>query len=97
MREQLFEQFESALRALLGEAGDPGALPEFALEAPRNPDHGDFACNAALVLAKRLGEPPRAIAERLVAALLAGEAGVEAAEVVAGASPTRTAVGEGAA
>jgi len=69
VREQLFEQFESALRALLGEAGDPGALPEFALEAPRSPDHGDFACNAAMLLAKRLRRPPRDIAEQLVALL----------------------------
>ena len=36
---------------------------------PNNPEHGDFACNAAMLLAKRLRQSPRAIAERLVAEL----------------------------
>ena len=34
--------------------GDPGPPPEIALEVPRNPEHGDFACNAAMLLPKRL-------------------------------------------
>ena len=66
MREPLHEQFQVALRALLDEAGDEGPLPEFALETSRNPDHGDFACNAAMLLAKRLRQAPRAIGERLI-------------------------------
>jgi arginyl-tRNA synthetase len=69
MRERLLAQLRQALRGLLDAAGDSGEPPEFALEVPRNPDHGDFACNAALLLAKRLRQPPRAIAERLLAAL----------------------------
>ena len=69
MKEALREILERSLRALLEEQGDAGPLPEFALEVPKNPDHGDFACNAALLLAKRFGESPRAIAQRLVAAL----------------------------
>ena len=44
-------------------------LADFPLERPRNRDHGDWASNAALKLAKRFGMPPRdlaaAIAERL--------------------------------
>jgi arginyl-tRNA synthetase len=81
VKEALRSLLEQNLRALLTEKGDGGPLPDFSLEVPKNPDHGDLACNAALVLAKRLGEPPRAIAERLVAALL-GETGlVESAEV----------------
>jgi len=39
------------------------------LEVPRQTDHGDYATNLALVLAKKVGRPPRAIAEALVAAL----------------------------
>jgi arginyl-tRNA synthetase len=42
---------------------------EVALERPRDPTHGDVATNLALTLAKQLGEKPRAIAERLIAAL----------------------------
>ena len=51
---------------LLEAAGDGDPAPAFALETPRNPEHGDFACNAALLLAKRLHQPPRAIAEQIV-------------------------------
>ena len=81
MKEALREILERSLRALLAEQGDAGALPDFSLEVPKNPDHGDFACNAALVLAKRLGEPPRAIAERLVAALAGATDLIESADV----------------
>ena len=38
---------------------DPAAI---IIEAPRDPDHGDFACNVALALAKRLGQKPRDLA-----------------------------------
>jgi arginyl-tRNA synthetase len=69
MREALSQHVEAVLRALLDESGDDGPLPEFALEAPRNPDHGDFACNAALLLAKRLRRSPREIAEELAGRL----------------------------
>ena len=69
MKEALRDVLERNLRDLLDAAGDAGPLPEFTLEVPKNPDHGDFACNVALLLAKRLGEPPRAIAERLAAKL----------------------------
>ena len=81
MRERLQEELRRALRELLDAAGDEGPLPEFALELPKNADHGDFACNAAMLLAKRLRQPPRAIAERLLEVL--GDAGglVERAEV----------------
>jgi arginyl-tRNA synthetase len=81
MRERLLEHLCSALRGLLDACDDAGELPEFALEASRNPDHGDFACNAALLLAKRLRQPPRAIAERLVSALGDAQGLIERAEV----------------
>ncbi len=73
MKERLLERLRLAIRQLLDAAGDSGPLPEFALDVPKRADHGDFACNAAMLVAKRLREPPRAIAERLAAEL--GEAG----------------------
>jgi arginyl-tRNA synthetase len=81
MKERLLEALRGALRRLLDAAGDTGPLPDFALEVPRNPEHGDFACNAALVAAKRLRRPPRQVADELLAAL--GDAGglVASAEV----------------
>jgi len=42
---------------------------DVALERPRDPTHGDVATNLALALAKKLGEKPRAVAERLIAGL----------------------------
>ena len=73
MKEQLRGQVEEALRALLEAAGDGDALPEFAIEVPRQKEHGDFSCNAAMLLAKRLRRKPREIAEELVDRL--GDAG----------------------
>ena len=48
MKEQLRGQVELALRALLDAAGDDAALPDFVVETPRDKNHGDFSCNAAL-------------------------------------------------
>jgi arginyl-tRNA synthetase len=81
MKERLHEALVAALRRLLEEAGDVGDPPEFALEVPRNPEHGDFACNAAMLLAKRLSQPPRQIAERLIAELGDAEGLVDSAQV----------------
>lgn len=58
----------------------PEPLPVFALEAPRDPAHGDIACNVALVLSKRLSQPPRKVAEALVPELMQ-EADIAAAEI----------------
>ena len=41
--------------------------PELQLEAPNNPEHGDFATNVAMMMAKSEGRPPRKIAEDIVA------------------------------
>ena len=83
MREQLAARIDEAVRDLLAEAGDEGEPPAFAVESPRQESHGDFACNAALLLAKRLKRPPREIAERLIA-LLGGAGGLVARAEVAG-------------
>jgi arginyl-tRNA synthetase len=45
---------------------DPEAIPEPQLERPRLPEHGDWATNVALVLAKAAKAPPRAVAEAMV-------------------------------
>lgn len=43
--------------------------PDLELERPKNADHGDFATNMALQLARRIGRKPREVAEAIVAAL----------------------------
>lgn len=61
--EQLKAKFEQALIAAFGEtmAGtDPMLVPA------SNPKFGDYQSNAALSLAKPLGQPPRAIAQMLI-------------------------------
>lgn len=83
MRDRLRRALEAAIGSVLREGGDAGPPPAFALEPSRQADHGDFACNAALLLGKRMRRPPRAIAERLVAAL-AGAGGLVSRAEVAG-------------
>ncbi|GAA4864446.1 arginine--tRNA ligase [Kitasatospora terrestris] len=53
------------------EAGDlTVAVPEHVtVERPKNRDHGDYATNVALQLAKPAGVPPRAVAELLASRL----------------------------
>ena len=41
-------------------------VPDFTLEAPKDPNHGDFATNIALVAAKAARKPPRDVAAALV-------------------------------
>ena len=62
------ERLAEALARAARKIGAP-ALPEFRLETPRDPAHGDAATNLALLLAKTLEQKPRQVAERLVAAL----------------------------
>lgn len=50
------------------------------VEAPKEESHGDLATNAAMVLAKKVGMAPRALAEMLVDGLQAHDA-VEAVEI----------------
>lgn len=54
---------------------------EFTLERPRDPTHGDLATNLAMQLAKRERTNPRAMAERVLAALALPSADVAAAEI----------------
>jgi arginyl-tRNA synthetase len=71
------------LRALRAAATAIGAPEDFEprVERPNDPGHGDLATNAALVLAGRLGRPPREIAAALAERLDAAEAGVASVEV----------------
>ncbi len=59
---------------------DAALLPSITLEAPRDATHGDFATNAAMVLAKPLNQNPKAVAEALLPSISA-HAAVAKAEV----------------
>lgn len=72
------------LGALLSDAVQEAAphlpRPGILLEKPRQAEHGDYACNVALQLAKALKRSPRDVAAQLVAALPASPC-LERAEV----------------
>ncbi|QNA87851.1 arginine--tRNA ligase [Massilia sp. Dwa41.01b] len=80
-KQEIVALFQAALAPIV--AGSD-LTPNIVLERPRDPAHGDIACNVAMQLAKPLKTNPRELATRLVAALLAepGAAGlVESADV----------------
>jgi arginyl-tRNA synthetase len=78
----LAELLKTTAAAVLAEHGlDVAALPAVVtVERPRNPEHGDYATNVALQLAKKVGVNPRDLAGWLAAAL-ADTAGIAAADV----------------
>jgi arginyl-tRNA synthetase len=49
------------------------ATPDFVVERPKTREHGDFASNAAMLLAKAARSNPRALAQALVQALPASD------------------------
>jgi arginyl-tRNA synthetase len=67
-KQQIVALFQAALAPIIEGSG---LTPNVALERPRDPSHGDVACNIAMQLAKPLKMNPRELATRLVAALLA--------------------------
>lgn len=76
IRGALLDSIDSGVLAL-----DPEAVPETVkVERPRNRDHGDWATNVAMQLAKRAGLAPRAFAEILAEALRLVE-GIDSIEI----------------
>jgi arginyl-tRNA synthetase len=59
------------LRTALAKVAPDAADAQVLIERPRDPAHGDFACNLALQLAKRVKRNPRQLAGQLVAAAAA--------------------------
>ena len=75
----LFSFFQHFIVETLNSLVSEGDLPaeivpsliRVTVEPPREEQHGDLATNAAMVLAKAAGMPPRALAEKLLPRLLA--------------------------
>ena len=65
LRSQLSALVEQAVRNVASAAPAPAIV----LERPKQAEHGDYACNVALQLAKALKRAPREIAAQLVAVL----------------------------
>jgi len=70
MKQQVKDLFTGALERLVSNDLLPGdGLPDIQVERARDPRHGDFSSNAALVLAKRARLKPRDLAAHLIDAL----------------------------
>ncbi|MGI6875862.1 arginine--tRNA ligase [Amycolatopsis sp. 3B14] len=71
----------SAAQVLTARGADPAVLPAtVTVERPRNPEHGDYATNIALQVAKKAGLAPRDFAQELADALAATD-GIDSAEI----------------
>ena len=63
-----FNRFEAEFETITAQMNTDGELPaaldtgRVVFELPRDPSHGDLACNAAMVLAKPAGMKPRDLA-----------------------------------
>ncbi len=62
------EPLRDALARAAQQIGAP-VVPEFTIETPRDPSHGDLSTNLALVLARVLGKKPRPVAADVVRVL----------------------------
>ena len=63
MKDQVVNLIEQSIRAIQAEGMLPeGELPTPQVDHTRDPKHGDLATNAAMVLAKKAGMPPRDLA-----------------------------------
>ena len=82
---QIASLFSQALTPLL--AGTDVPVPVITLERPRDPTHGDIACNIAMQLAKPLKKNPRELAQAIVDAVLANPARVGLIDAIELAGP----------
>lgn len=56
-------------------------MPDFVVEVPNNPDHGHFATNLAMILAREQGNGPRKIAEIIIQHLADHDHLIDKAEI----------------
>ncbi|XWN30594.1 MAG: arginine--tRNA ligase [Devosia sp.] len=76
----LVDTLKARVRTIVADEGLTEGLDKIAVETPRDPTHGDFATNAAMVLAKPAKRNPRALGE-VIAKALEADPLVEAASV----------------
>ncbi len=86
----IYEQTKASIRKAIDEALeqtkkegilDFDVIPEYVIEEPREKEHGDFASNVAMLLARQAKKAPRAIAEAIASKLSAENTYIESAEV----------------
>ena len=82
MKSQLRALIEQGIANLRSQGALPTDLPtpDFVVERPKDRSHGDFATNAAMLLAKPAKSNPRALAQALIDALPAND-GIASVEI----------------
>ena len=83
-RETVRDLLGQALGELAREGFIPAAPANVPIERAKRPEHGDFASNVALMIAKAAGKTPRAVAEAIVARLPTGGGSPLAEATIAG-------------
>ena len=81
IRNQLLELLKNAIAPLLAEDQKAVVLSSLDLEIPKMAQHGDYASNIALALARVLKRKPREIAEQIVANLEGPQAILDHTEI----------------
>ncbi|SFL87911.1 arginine--tRNA ligase [Salibacterium qingdaonense] len=81
--EQIKEQLKQETAAAAVKAGlvSKEELPEVVMETPKDKEHGDFATNLAMQLAKTAKKAPKLIAEDITGAMDTSKASVEKMEI----------------
>jgi arginyl-tRNA synthetase len=74
VRERVIALVHAALVRGAAEGKWPDGEVGFSVDSPRDQKHGDYAVNAAMVLAKRAGRPPRELAGAIIESLRAVDA-----------------------
>ncbi|HIL93776.1 MAG TPA: arginine--tRNA ligase, partial [Cycloclasticus sp.] len=67
MKTRLASLLQQAISALQSQSELPdGLAPTIKIEHTRDPSHGDYACNVAMMLAKPAKKNPRQIAQSII-------------------------------
>lgn len=73
MKNTIKDLLTQAVTTLQQQGELPAQLPSIQIERAKNPEHGDFACNIALLLAKLCKKNPRTLAEQITALIAPNE------------------------
>ena len=65
MQQQIIEKLKKILTDLYSESGTDLNEKEIKLQENKNKEHGDYASNIAMVIAKDLSEDPKIVAKRI--------------------------------
>lgn len=84
--EETKAEIRNRLDDAIGRAREAGliefeSIPDYVIEEPREKEHGDFAANAAMLLARQAKKAPRMIAEAIVSQLDTEDTYIDSAEV----------------